>query len=127
MNSEAKWAVVAVTTGIIVIIMNTAVEFRFQIKKNVANLKKKVNNPLKTDTMHSKSKFIVGLAVAAITFGSLWFGLGSEHFNRGHKLCDSEHGCTMEHHRHCCKEANEVHADKVIIIKEVVKIDSVHK
>jgi hypothetical protein len=103
------------------------VEVWLQTKKNAVNQKKKVNNPLKTNAMHRKSGFLVGLAVAAITFGGLWFGMGSDHFNRGHKLCDREHSCMMEHHRHCCEEANEVHADKVIIIKEVVKTDSIKK
>jgi len=78
--------------------------------------------------MHRKSRFLVGLAVAAITFGSLWFGMGSDHFNRGHKLCDREYGCMkMKHHRHCCEEAKEIHTDKVIIVKEVIQTDSIKK
>lgn len=78
--------------------------------------------------MHRRSRFLVGLATAAITFGCLWFSLGADHFNRGHKLCDREHGCMMEeHHRHCCEQSKEIHADKVIIVKEVVKTDTIKK
>jgi hypothetical protein len=32
-----------------------------------------------------------------------------------------------EHHRHCCDESKEIHADKVIIVKEVVERDSIKK
>jgi len=76
--------------------------------------------------MHRRSRFLVGLATAAITFGCLWVSMGQEHFNRGHKLCEREHCYMMEeHHRHCCEETKEIRTDKVIIIKEVVKNDSV--
>jgi len=76
--------------------------------------------------MHRKSRFLVGLATAAITFGCLWFSLGADHFNRGHKFCEREHGCMLEeHHRHCCEESREVHADKVIIVKEIIKSDTI--
>jgi len=78
--------------------------------------------------MHRKSRFLVGLATTTITFCGLWFGLGSEHFNRGHKLCEREHcGMMEEHHRHCCEEGKEVHVDKVIIVKEIVQTDSIKK
>lgn len=52
--------------------------------------------------MHRKSKFLVVLATAAITFGSLWFALGSDHFNRGHRFCEHEHCCMQDlHQSHC--------------------------
>jgi hypothetical protein len=114
--------------GITAITKDIAVEVQFRKKKNAVHQKKKVNNPLKTNTMHRKSRFIVGLAVAAITFCGFWFGMGSDHFNRGHRFCEREHGCMLEeHHRHCCEESKEIHADKVIIIKEVVKTDTIKK
>lgn len=43
--------------------------------------------------MHRKSRFTVALAVAAITFGTLWLTLGADQFNRGHQLCEHEHCC----------------------------------
>lgn len=55
--------------------------------------------------------FLVGLAVAVITFGSLWFSLGPDNFNRGHKFCEHEHGCMMWHHQKaCCDESKTVQA-----------------
>lgn len=52
-----------------------------------------------------RNGFLIGLAVAALTFGGLWLGLGSDHFNRGQKFCDAENCCIMEHHQHPCSEA----------------------
>lgn len=46
-----------------------------------------------------RNGFLLGLAVAVITFGALWFSLGSDHFNRGQKFCEHEHGCMMRHHQ----------------------------
>lgn len=40
-----------------------------------------------------RNGFLIGLTVAILTFGGLWFGLGSEHFNRGQKLCQHEICC----------------------------------
>lgn len=78
--------------------------------------------------MHRRSRFLVSLGVAAITFGCLWFSMGAEHFNRGHKFCEREHCCVMEEHeRHCGQETKEIHADKVIIVKEVIKADTIKK
>ena len=45
--------------------------------------------------MHRKSRFLVALAIAAITFGTLWLTLGPDQFNRGHRLCEHEHCCTQ--------------------------------
>jgi len=59
-----------------------------------------------------RNGFLIGLAVAALTFGGLWFGLGSDHFNRGHKLCEREHCCMMEHHQnHCGDEGKTIQAN----------------
>ncbi|HET9570613.1 MAG TPA: hypothetical protein VFP20_04310 [Bacteroidales bacterium] len=59
-----------------------------------------------------RNGFLIGLAVAVVTFGGLWFGLGSDHFNRGHKLCEHEYGCTMMHHQKaCCDESKTVQAN----------------
>jgi len=56
--------------------------------------------------------FLIGLAVAVITFGCLWFSLGADHFNRGHKLCEREYGCMMRHHQKpCCDESKTVQAN----------------
>ena len=110
-----------VVQGIIQIVMDVV-----QVTPKKRN--NRVINPLKINKMHRKSRFLVGLATAAITFGCLWFSMGADHFNRGHKLCEREQCCMMEeHHRHCCDESKEIHADKVIIIKEVVKTDSIKK
>lgn len=43
--------------------------------------------------MHRKSRFTVALAIAAITFGTLWLTLGADQFNRGHQICEHEHCC----------------------------------
>lgn len=51
--------------------------------------------------------FLLGLAVAVITFGGLWFGLGSDQFNRGHKVCEREYGCMMAHHQNHCGDAGK--------------------
>ena len=59
-----------------------------------------------------RNGFLIGLAVAALTFGGLWFGLGSDHFNRDHKLCEREHCCMMERHQnHCGDEGKTVQAN----------------
>jgi len=78
--------------------------------------------------MYRKSRFLVGLATAAITFGSLWFTLGPSHFNRGHRSCHTmmEHSCM--HHSfsgECNEDVKMQKNEKVIIIKEVIKTDSV--
>ena len=58
-----------------------------------------------------RNGFLLGLAVAVITFGGLWFGMGSDHFNRGHKMCEREHcGMMIHHQRPCCDEAKTVQA-----------------
>lgn len=54
--------------------------------------------------MHRKSRFLVALATAVITFGSLWFALGSDHFNRGHRFCEHEHCCMQDLHQSHCSE-----------------------
>ena len=78
--------------------------------------------------MHKGSRFLVALAIAAITFSGLWFGLGADHFNRGHKMCRPPHGCPMmEHQRPCCDQPQEINAAKVIIVKEVASTDSIKK
>lgn len=78
--------------------------------------------------MRRRSGFLAGLAVAAITFGSLWFTLGPDHFNRGHKLCQREH-CQMTEHcqKQCGEETKTIHADKIIIIQNNAKVDSIAK
>ena len=73
---------------------DTAVANRTE-KANVAQKTKKQqsNQPFKKNIMHRKSKFLVALAIAAITFGTLWLTLGPDQFNRGHRLCEHEHCC----------------------------------
>ena len=77
--------------------------------------------------MHRRSNFLVGLAAAALTFGSLWFAMGSEHFNRGCRPCYRMEHCWMheQHSKECCKQSEK--QDKVIVIKEVLKADTVKK
>jgi len=79
--------------------------------------------------MYRRSRFLVGLAAAAITFGSLCFTMGSEHFNRGCRPCHKIENCGMnnDHYRHCNESTKGINAEKVIIIREVVKTDSVKK
>jgi hypothetical protein len=75
--------------------------------------------------MSRKSRFLVGLTVAVLTFGGLWATMGPERFNscRHHRM---EHCCMHEEHfRHCDESTKEVNAEKVIVIKEVIKTDSV--
>lgn len=45
--------------------------------------------------MHRKSRFIVALAIATITFGTLWLTMGADQFNRGHRLYENEHCCAQ--------------------------------
>jgi len=78
--------------------------------------------------MHRRSRFLAGLAAAAITFASLWFTLGPEHFNRGHRPWHRmEHCCMMndEHNTECCEQSEPQHAKKVIIIEKVIKSDTI--
>jgi hypothetical protein len=80
--------------------------------------------------MYRKSGFLVGLAAAAITFGSLWFTLGPSHFNHGHRSCHQriENSCMHHPCSHVCNEDLNVQKnEKVIVIKKVIKTDSVTK
>ena len=80
----------------VIIITDTAAANRTE-ETNVARKRKKQpsNQPIKkTIIMHRKSRFLVALAIAAITFGTLWLTLGPDQFNRGHRLCEHEHCCT---------------------------------
>jgi ATP/ADP translocase len=79
-----------------IIITDTAVANR-KVKANIPRKTKKQpsKQPKKTIIMHRKSRFLVALAIAAITFGTLWLTLGSDQFNRGHRLCEHEHCCTQ--------------------------------
>ncbi len=79
--------------------------------------------------MYRRTRFLVGLAAAAITFGSLWFAVGPAHFNRGHRFCDRMDNCYMHetHHRHCCQGFDEQQADSVIIIKKIYIDEAVKK
>ena len=79
--------------------------------------------------MYRRSRFLVGLAAAAITFGSLWFSMGPEHFNRGHRLCERPDHCYMQetNRRHCFQKYDEQHADSVIIVKKIIIHETVKK
>lgn len=79
--------------------------------------------------MYRKSRFLIGLAAAAITFGSLWFAMPGQ-FNRGHHMCHPmERHCCMQQEREDdeCGQLEENHGKKVIIIKEVIKNDTIKK
>ena len=78
--------------------------------------------------MHRKSRFSISLGIAAITFGILWLSLGADHFNRGHKLCQNEYcNSTCVADKYSDQHAKEIHADKVVIIQQVVKADTIQK
>jgi len=81
--------------------------------------------------MHRRSGFLVGLVTAAITFSCLWFTLGPAHFNRGHRMCHPmERHCCMQQERENdegCGQMEENHGKKVIIIKEIIKNDTIKK
>jgi len=65
--------------------------------------------------MSRKSRFLVGFATAAITFGSLFASMGSEHFNGGRPMCNPHHHCLMDeyHYKHCCGIKTEKSVDNV--------------
>ena len=46
--------------------------------------------------MSGKSKFLIGLATAVITFGTLFATLGKQHFIHGCKPCHAMHHCCMQ-------------------------------
>ncbi|MEI6556511.1 MAG: hypothetical protein WCL70_13055 [Paludibacter sp.] len=81
--------------------------------------------------MHRKSLFFVWFASAAITFGGLWFGLGKDHFNRGHHMCHPmmERHCMMKEmdENECMEKPDNQKNEKVIVIKQAIKNDSVKK
>ena len=81
--------------------------------------------------MHRRSRFLVGLAAATVTFCSLWFTLGSSHFNCGHhRMCHRmEHHCWMQESRDNdeCGKTDEFKGKKVYIIREEIKTDSIKK
>jgi hypothetical protein len=97
-----------------------------QNKKSRRNFE--VINAKNRNKMYRKSRFLVGLAAAAITFGSLWFTVGPSHFNRGHRSCHP----MMEHRymHHCgdsivTEDVKLEKGEKVIIIKKVIQTDTV--
>jgi len=68
--------------------------------------------------MSRKSRFLVGLTAAALTFGGLFATMGPEHFNGGRPMCHPhEHHCCMQeqHDKHCADAPNEhkVEADSL--------------
>ena len=116
--------VVAVLTVIVVaivtVIMIVSAIVRIQKKK------KQQSNLKTTKNMSRKSRFLVGLIVAALTFGGLWATIGSEKFNSC-RPCHRMHHCSMHegNNRHCDESTKVINAEKVIVIKEVTKTDSV--
>ena len=52
--------------------------------------------------MSRKGNFLVGLAAAALTFGSLYATLGSERFNKSCHPCHAMEHCCM-HQTESCK------------------------
>jgi hypothetical protein len=79
--------------------------------------------------MHRRSGFIVALATAAITFGSLWFSMGPEHFNRGQRFCHAHEHCCMcdEHKTEVCGQPEKQPVKKVVEIKQAITTDSIKK
>ncbi len=75
--------------------------------------------------MSRKSRFLVGLTVSVLTFGGLWATMGHERFDscRHQRMVR----CCMQEvqGRHCDASTKEINAEKVIVIKEVIKIDTV--
>jgi hypothetical protein len=84
-------------------------------------------NQLKNNYMHKKSAIVTAFVTAAITFTCLWFSLGPDHFNRGRNMCEPcGNGCMqIEHRQDCCDDHTKTSQKEVIVIKEVVKKDSV--
>jgi hypothetical protein len=60
--------------------------------------------------MNRKSKFLIGLSTAVITFGLLYATLGQQHFNRGHKCCHRTENCCGHHRMEKCENSSEVGA-----------------
>jgi hypothetical protein len=60
--------------------------------------------------MNRKSKFIIGLSTAVITFGLLYATLGQQHFNRGHKCCHKTENCCGHQRMEKCENSPEVGA-----------------
>ena len=76
--------------------------------------------------MSRKSRFLVGLMVAVLTFGGLWGTMGSTKFNSCRPSHRMQHCCMHEgNNRHCDESTKVIEAEKVIVIKEVIKTDSV--
>jgi hypothetical protein len=77
--------------------------------------------------MSRKSRFLVGLSVAALTFGGLWSTMGPEKFNSCRPCHRMQHCCMHDEcNKHCDESTKVINADKVIVVKEVIKQDSVN-
>jgi len=58
--------------------------------------------------MDRKSKFLISLSTAVITFGLLYATLGPEHFNRGHRGCHRTENCCGHHEMQKCESSPKV-------------------
>ena len=65
--------------------------------------------------MSRKSRFIVGLTAAALTFGGLYATMGPDHFNGGRPMCHPHHHCCMQEQQdnHCSDTATDQKSDSV--------------
>ena len=72
------------------------------------------NNLLKLKSNKMKAKFLIGLAAAAITFGSLFALLGPPHCNSHRSHCSVEQKCNdgARHNKLDKSERNTSHANK---------------
>ena len=65
--------------------------------------------------MSRKSRFLVGLTAACLTFGGLFATMGSENFNGGRQMCHPHHRCCVQEQQnnHCCDTSVEPKSDTV--------------
>ena len=75
--------------------------------------------------MNRKTRFLTGLAAAALSFGILYATLGPEHFNRGHRGCHRTENCCGHHEMKNCDNDREFQGqEKGIENKGSIKPDS---
>lgn len=113
---------VQVIIHITIVVKNLTANATQMLKKKQQNKssKKQIKN------MSRKSRFLVGLAAALLTFGGLFATMGPKQFNSCRPCHRMDHGCMHEEHfRHCDESTKTIKAEKVIIIREVAKTDSV--
>ena len=79
--------------------------------------------------MYRRSRFLIGLIASAVTFGSLMATMGPDHFNRAWHHRHYMENCWMHEKRSndCCEQSEKQDHEKVIILREVIKNDTIKK